>query len=119
MRRTRAVFKVKLALRYSSYHLEQLKADACAESLFDKDPPKFWNSMYKLSNSKASCHISSIGGACGAENVADMWKTHFQELYIDTTDNKYRKIFFGHNKHGPKILEVHCPFWRRANGIPI
>ena len=74
----------KLALRYSSYHLEQLKADACAESLFDNDTPKFWNSMYKFSNSKASCHISSIGGACGAENVADMWKTHFQELYLDT-----------------------------------
>jgi len=33
--------------------------------------------VYKLSNSKASCHISSIGGACGAEKVADMWKTHF------------------------------------------
>ena len=79
MKRSRAVFK--LALRYCSNHLEQLKADACAESLFDKDPRKFWNSVYKLSNSKASCHISSIGGACGAESVANMWKTHFQELY--------------------------------------
>lgn len=91
MKRTRAVFK--LALRYCRNHVEQLKADACAESLFDKDPRKFWNSVYKLSNSKASCHITSIGGACGAENVANMWKTHFQELYRDTDHNKYQNIF--------------------------
>ena len=32
MKRTRAVFK--LALRYCRNHLEQLKADACADSLF-------------------------------------------------------------------------------------
>jgi len=47
-----------------------------------------------LSNSKASCHISSIGGASGSENVASMWKTHFQKLYSDTSHNKYRKIFY-------------------------
>jgi len=45
IKRTRAVFK--LALRYCRNHLEQLKADACAERLFDKDPCKFWNSVYK------------------------------------------------------------------------
>ena len=84
----------KLALRYCRNHVEQLKADACAESLFDKDPRKFWNSVYKLSNSKASCHVSSIGGASGSENVASMWKTHFQKLYSDTSHNKYRKIFY-------------------------
>jgi len=38
MKRTRAVFQ--LALRYCRNHVE-LKADACAESLFDKDPRKF------------------------------------------------------------------------------
>ena len=40
MKRTRAVFK--LALRYCMNHVEELKADVCAESLFDKDPRKFW-----------------------------------------------------------------------------
>ena len=83
----------KLALRYCRNHVEQLKDDACAENLFDKDPRKFWNSVYKLSNSKASCHISSIGGATGADNVTNMWKTHFQELYSDTVNNKNRRLF--------------------------
>jgi len=39
-------------------------------------------------------YIDFRRGACGAENVADMWKTPFQELYQDTADNKYRKIFY-------------------------
>ena len=47
-----------------------------------------------MSNSKASCHISSIGGACGADNVTNMWKTHFLDLYSDIANNKNRKIFF-------------------------
>ena len=64
MKRSRATFK--LALRYCKNHVEELKADPCAESLFHKDPRKFWNSVYKLSNSKATCHVNSIGGASGA-----------------------------------------------------
>jgi len=35
MKRTRALFK--LALRYCRNHIEELKADACAGSLFDQD----------------------------------------------------------------------------------
>ena len=51
MTRTRAVFK--LALRYCKQHEEELKANACAENLFDNDPRKFWNNVYKMSNSNA------------------------------------------------------------------
>jgi len=46
MKRTRAVFK--LALRYCRNNIEQLKADACAESLYDKDATKLWNNVYKI-----------------------------------------------------------------------
>jgi len=68
----------KLALRYCRNHVEELKAYACAESLFDKDPRKFWKSVYKMSNSKVACHVNSIGGTTGPQNVGDMWKNHFQ-----------------------------------------
>lgn len=91
MKRTRAVFK--LALRYCRNHVEELKADACAESLFDKDPHKFWKSVYKMSNSKVACHVNSIGGATGPQNVVDMWKNHFHELYSSSDVNRYRNIF--------------------------
>jgi len=46
MKRTQTVFK--LALRYCRKDIEQLKADACAESLYDKDATKFWNKVYKI-----------------------------------------------------------------------
>lgn len=91
MRKTRAVFK--LALRYCRNHIEELKADACADSLFDTDSRKFWSNVYKLSNNKASSHVVSVGGATGAQNVANMWKDHFQRLYSNGTNTKYRTLF--------------------------
>ena len=91
MKRTRATFK--LALRYCRNHIDELKADACAESLFNKDPRKFWKDVYKMSNSKVSCHLDSVGGASGAENVVNMWKAHFQDIYNSNACTKYRNMF--------------------------
>ena len=91
MKRTRATFK--LALRYCRNNVEQLKADACADALFDKDPRKFWNNVYKVSNSRATNHATSVGAVIGERDVADMWKSHFQQLYSSGIDSKYSKIF--------------------------
>jgi len=52
MRFSRAKFK--LALRYCQQHVEEMKADACADSVFDKDARKFWRDVYKISNAKAT-----------------------------------------------------------------
>ena len=49
MKTSRAQFK--LALRYCKANVEEMKANACAESLFDTDPKKFWNNVHKVSNS--------------------------------------------------------------------
>lgn len=91
MKRTRALFK--LALRHCKNNLEELKADACAESLLDKDSRKFWNNVYKISNDKATSHVNCVGGATGAQDVADMWKEHFQSLYSTGAATKYHVLF--------------------------
>ena len=91
MKRTRAIFK--LAMRYCRSHIEQLKADACAENIFDQDSRKFWNRVYNISNSRASCHVNSVGGSSGPQEVANMWQAHFQKLYSSAIDSKYRKLF--------------------------
>ena len=91
MKRTRALFK--LALRYCKNHIEELRADACAESLFDKDSRKFWNNVYKVSNNKASSHVNSVGGATGPQDVSDMWKNHFQQLYSTGTNTIFHAMF--------------------------
>ena len=80
MKRTRALFK--LALRYCRNHIEEMKADACAESLYDKDSRKFWSSVYQVSNNKATSHVDSVGGASGPKNVANMWKEQLKNFAI-------------------------------------
>lgn len=91
MKKTRGLFK--LALRYCRNHIEELKADACADNLHDKDCRKFWSSVYKISNNKASSHVDSVGDATGPQNVTSMWKDHFEKLYNSSAGTKYRTIF--------------------------
>ena len=90
MKRTRALFK--LAVRYCRNHVEEMKADACATALMDKDCKTFWKSVYRISNSKATNHINSINGVTGSDNVAGMWKNHFENIY-SKGNSKYRNTF--------------------------
>jgi len=52
MKRSRAIFK--LAVRYCKNNVEQMRADACANSLLEKDANKFWKDVYHVSNKMAS-----------------------------------------------------------------
>ena len=92
MKKTRASFK--LALRYCRQHEEYLRADACAQDLCDKDYRQFWNSVSKMSNNKATKHAISVGGASGQSEVANMWRTHFDNLYNSVADGGAKDVFF-------------------------
>jgi len=46
-----------------------------------------------VSNNRATCHAISVGSATGPENVATMWKEHFEKLYNSNVGNKYRTVF--------------------------
>jgi len=102
MKRSRATFK--LALRYCKSHVDEMKADACAKNLMDKDSRKFWNSVYKISNSKATSHVSCIAGISGAENITEMWKVYFEKLYSAKAVSKYRSIFLNKLSNFPDRL---------------
>ena len=91
MKRTRALFK--LALRYCKNHVEEMKADACADTLTDKDCRKFWKYVYKISNNKATGHVTNIGDISGHDKIANMWKNHFESLYSTKTASKFRCVF--------------------------
>ena len=58
-----------------------MKADACAESLYDKDTRKFWINVFKISNNKATNHVICVNGHSGPDAVVGMWKNHFESLY--------------------------------------
>ena len=84
MRRTRAKFK--LALRYCRQHVEEMKADACANSIFDKDAKRFWRDVYKISNAKATLAANVVGGVAGDSDIKLNEcgsKQHFERLYSE------------------------------------
>ena len=90
MKQTRAHFK--LALRHCRDNVEEMKANACAEALFDTEPHKFWQNVNKISNSKANAHVVSVGGVAGQIDIADMWRQHYEKLYNSKADSKHRTI---------------------------
>lgn len=81
MCRSRAKFK--LALRYCRQHVEVMKADACANSVFDKDTNRFWHDVYKISNVKATQAANVVDGIVGDTDITAMWQQHFEKLYSE------------------------------------
>ena len=92
MSRCRARFK--LAFRFCRQHEDQLKADACAKSLNLGDGSKFWRSVKRMSNGKATKHASCVADVTGDDNIAEMWKNHFAGLYNSVTDNDFKTKFY-------------------------
>lgn len=92
MRRTRAAFK--LALRFCRQHEEYMRAEACATNLVEHDYNKFWSSVSKISNSKATKYANSVGGAIGEEDVSKMWSDHFNQLYNSVSNDGAKNAFY-------------------------
>ena len=70
-----------------------MKADACANAVFDKDAKRFWHEIYKLSNVKATTNVSTIAGKVGDRQIADMWKQYDEQLYSAKYDNVTMSVF--------------------------
>jgi len=106
MKRTRATFK--LAVRYCKNHVDQMRADACANSLMNKDAEKFWKDVYKFSNKTTSNQVVGVGEAVGAENVCNLWKDHFANLYGSKVNSVYRSKFFAKLRHSNLNMSNLC-----------
>jgi len=81
MCRSRAKFT--LALRYYQQHVDVMKADACANSVLDKDDKRFWRDVYKISKVKATLAANVIDGVVGDSEITAMWKRHFERIYSE------------------------------------
>ena len=77
MKAKRAEFKRKKIL--CEKNAETLKADRLASKLSCNDLHNFWKDIKKTNNAKLQTP-SNVGGACGAENVRNMWLDHYQAL---------------------------------------
>ena len=92
MRRARAAFK--LALRFCRQHEEYMRAEACATNLVEHGYNKFWSSVSKINNSKATKYANSVGGAIGEEDVSKMWSDHFNQLYNSVSNDGAKNAFY-------------------------
>ena len=91
MYKTKSVFKH--ALRYCKRIELQMKADACANSLKDTDPRKFWKAVGRASCKKATSHANKIADCVGDVNICNMWFDHFKSLYNSVDDSASRTKF--------------------------
>ena len=78
MKLARARFKYDL--RYVKRHGERLRKDSLATKLADCNPQSFWKEIRKINASKTPLP-NCIDGVSGAENIAAMWRDHFQKLF--------------------------------------
>ena len=92
MSRSRAEFK--RALRFCRQHEEQLKLDACESSFDFKDSKGFWNSIYNVGNNACKHNVTNIGNAFGDKEIANMWKSHFFNIYNELHDDVSQKQFY-------------------------
>ena len=91
MKKTRAQFK--LALRYCKQQKETVSADIAAESLASKDYNKFWKTIQKQNNDKATKFAQVVDGCSGEAAIADRWRQHFNQLYNSTSDTASKVSF--------------------------
>jgi len=103
MSRSRASFK--LALRYCRQHEAQMRADACALSLDMHDSKGFWKNVQKAGCNKATKHATSVGGVCGDDNIASMWRDHFSGLYNSVEDDGSKDKFFARINSHDKLTD--------------
>ena len=87
MSRTGAAFK--LALRYCRDHEDMLRADACAKNLADRDFRSFWCNINKFNNGNSTKYANTIGGCSGEENITEMWRDHYEQLYNSVDDDGF------------------------------
>lgn len=71
-----------------------MRAEACATNLVEHDYNKFWSSVSKINNSKATKYANSVGGAIGEEDVSKMWSDHFNQLYNSVSNDGAKNAFY-------------------------
>jgi len=90
-----------------------MRADACAKNLVDKDFRAFWRNFSKHNNAMATNFVNTINRCSGEDNIAEMWRTHFEQLYNSVDDGGFRTSFYErlHNvsdiNSNPCVITVH------------
>ena len=79
--------------RHCEKNAESLKVERLASNLSSHDFKNFWKGIKQANNARLP-KPSNVGGACGAENVRNMWLHHYQSLlnYVPESTVHIHKI---------------------------
>ena len=73
--------RFKLALRYITKNEDALRRESLAKKLSQLSSNDFWKEISLINNSRAMLP-TSIEGATGTEEIAKLWKKHFESIFI-------------------------------------
>ena len=71
--------RFKSALRYCQVNEDDMRSNAFAKSLMDKDLNSFWRGIRKVNNAKIPL-ASTVENCVDELSICDMWKTHYESL---------------------------------------
>ena len=71
--------RFKSALKFCQHNDSQMRADALARSMMNKDMNAFWKDVKKNTNSNVSL-ATNIDGSVGDTEIAEMWKCHYKSM---------------------------------------
>ena len=71
--------RFKSALKFCQHNESQMRADAIAWSVMNKDMNAFWKDVKKNTNSNVSL-ATNIYGSVGDTEIVEMWKCHYKSL---------------------------------------
>ena len=78
MRLSRAQFKY--ALRSAKQQEGTLRRESLAKKLALRQPNKFWQEI-RVMNGNHKSLPSCVGGVSGKDDIADVWRQHFDKLF--------------------------------------
>jgi hypothetical protein len=58
------------------------------------DARGLWKAVYNVANVKATSSANTVGGMTGTENIANMWKAHFENIYYTLDDVNTKQYFY-------------------------
>ena len=80
--------RFKSALKFCQHNESQMRADALARLMMNKDMNAFWKDGKKNTNSNVSL-ATNIDGSVGDTDIAEMWKCHYKSLLNSVKNNEF------------------------------
>ena len=78
--KNRAKARFNGAMRFIRCNEDALRKDSLAKKLLCKNDKAFWKEIKLRNNSKLSLP-NVIDGVTGSNNIANMWKSHYEDLF--------------------------------------